>query len=219
LIFTTRTILGEYRSLSSSLCNFLHSPTTLLYCFTIQNYCNLHKECINVFHIRVTLRIRYFIKQHSFAILAMKPQHNILEVLTAVMKIEICSEVWLCGPVNSYRHVKGSQCLHLQVTKKYKMRETQHLIQWDWKWRFIWYLHEFHTSEDVTLRKLLPVSPSGWAPEPVCTLRRGKFLSPGGNGNFHLRSSRLQLLLCRAGDKVIFRTGMARITTDTILRC
>jgi len=46
---------------------------------------------------------------------SMKPQHNILEVLTAVMKIEICYEVWLCRLVNSYRYVKGSQCLHLQV--------------------------------------------------------------------------------------------------------
>jgi hypothetical protein len=82
-------------------------------------------------------------------------------------------------------------------------------------------LYEFHTPEDVTLRKLLPISPSGWAPEPVCTLRRtGKFLSSGGNGNLSLRSSSLQLLLCQAGDKVIiFRTGRARLTTDTILRC
>lgn len=48
-------------------------------------------------------------------ILAMQPQHNILEVLTAVMKIEICSEVWLCRLVNSYRQVKGSHWLHLQV--------------------------------------------------------------------------------------------------------
>jgi len=39
-------------------------------------------------------------------ILAMKPQHNILEVLTADMKIEICSEVWLCRLVNSYWRVK-----------------------------------------------------------------------------------------------------------------
>jgi len=48
-------------------------------------------------------------------ILAMKSKHNILEVLTAVMKIEIWSEVWLCRLVNSYRHVKGWLYLQVQI--------------------------------------------------------------------------------------------------------
>jgi hypothetical protein len=152
-------------------------------------------------------------------ILAMKPQHNVLEVLTAVMKIEICSEVWLCRQVNSHRHVKGSHCLHLQLKTVQDEGNTPcFAVRLDMTFYMI---HEFHTSEDAILRKLLPISPSGWAPESVRTLsRRGKFLSPGGNGNSYLRSPSLQLLQSPTGDKVIiFRTGKARLTTDTILRC
>ena len=107
LDFTTRTILGkEYRSLSSSLCNFLHSPVTssllgpntflnTLFSITLSLHSSLnvsdqvsHQHCV----LRVDKYFNCIITKHCFVIIQFKYLINFKYLLLGLCRY------------NNYRH-------------------------------------------------------------------------------------------------------------------